>query len=227
MTTGRIEMGPSGRAVAANVKRLRAARGLSLRALSEALAEVGRSLSPDAINKIENGADEDTQRQIRRVDADDLTAFALVFNVSPLSLLLPAITGNEQVELTAEKRVAGQTAWTWGLGRGPAMDRPALPGYPIGPGDDPVSAAEADAREQEYHRLRAEYLSLALPPALRRAAEHPAVQVAQQLVELAVDLAMPRTGDDAEIAGSVLRMAKRRYQQLGIELDEIEDQLKS
>ena len=74
---------------AANVARLRKARGLSLRGLSEALRKAGRSLSADAINKIENGRllDDPKHRgnppQIRRVDADDLVALAAALGVSP------------------------------------------------------------------------------------------------------------------------------------------------
>jgi transcriptional regulator with XRE-family HTH domain len=120
MTTGRIELGATGRYVAANVKRLRSARGMSLRALSEALDGVGRKLSQDAINKIENGAEEDTKRQIRRVDADDLVALAVVFGVSPAALLLP-ITDSEQasVAVTAGGNVLAAEAWDWAIGRRP------------------------------------------------------------------------------------------------------------
>ncbi|WP_141746824.1 helix-turn-helix domain-containing protein [Streptomyces agglomeratus] len=120
MTTGRIELGATGRYVAANVKRLRAARGMSLRALSEALDGVGRKLSQDAINKIENGAEEGTTRQIRRVDTDDLVALAVVFGVSPAALLLP-LTDSDQapVEVTGGGGVPALEAWDWANGRRP------------------------------------------------------------------------------------------------------------
>ncbi|MFJ9440349.1 helix-turn-helix domain-containing protein [Kitasatospora sp. NPDC101235] len=111
MTTGRIEVGPSGRTVAANVKRLREARGLTLRALSAALKEHGRPLSADALNKIENGASEEP-RSIRRVDVDDLMALAVVLGVSPVTLLLPADARGE-AEITGAGRVHGQEAWMW------------------------------------------------------------------------------------------------------------------
>ncbi|MFJ3617689.1 helix-turn-helix domain-containing protein [Streptomyces iakyrus] len=112
MTTGRIELGPTGRTVAANVKRLRESRGLTLRALSAALKERGRPLSADAINKIENG-DGNEPRGIRRVDVDDLMALAVALDVSPLALLLPH-DARETTEITAAGQVAGREAWTWG-----------------------------------------------------------------------------------------------------------------
>ncbi|WP_369222438.1 helix-turn-helix domain-containing protein [Streptomyces sp. R39] len=114
MTTGRIELGASGRAVAANVKRLRKARGWSLRALSEELSAVGRGLSQDAINKIENGAEEGTTKQIRRVDADDLIALAVVFGVAPAALLVPlTYLPTESVGVTGAGEVPALTAWLW------------------------------------------------------------------------------------------------------------------
>lgn len=112
MTTGRIELSASGRAVAANVKRLRAARGMSLRALSEALGKVGRSLSQDAINKIENGSEEGTTKQIRRVDVDDLVALAIALGVSPATLLLPQ-DARGTAEVTGAGEVEATLAWRW------------------------------------------------------------------------------------------------------------------
>ena len=118
MTTGRIELGASGRAVAANVRRLRKARGWSLRALSEALARVGRGLSQDAINKIENGAEEGTTRQIRRVDTDDLVALAVVFGVSPAALLVPFTQWPfDVVPVTGAGDVPVVAAWEWANGK--------------------------------------------------------------------------------------------------------------
>jgi transcriptional regulator with XRE-family HTH domain len=111
MTTGRIELGPNGRAVAANVKRLRAARGLSLRALAESLQKVGRGLSADALNKIENGASPDA-KQIRRVDIDDLMALSVVLGVSPVTLLLPA-DARGTAEITGAGEVDARGAWQW------------------------------------------------------------------------------------------------------------------
>ncbi|MET8766303.1 helix-turn-helix transcriptional regulator [Streptomyces sp. NPDC004658] len=65
---------------------MRAARGLSLRELAARLASAGHSLSADAINKIENGREAGDERQVRRVDVDDLHALAAALNVRPEQL---------------------------------------------------------------------------------------------------------------------------------------------
>lgn len=124
MTTGRIELGPTGRVVAENVKRLRKEKGMSLRALSDALSELGRGLSQDAINKIENGAEEGTRRQIRRVDVDDLIVLAVALNVSPAALLLPLDDApNSVVEITGAGEVPADVAWAWASNQRP-LDLP-------------------------------------------------------------------------------------------------------
>jgi transcriptional regulator with XRE-family HTH domain len=119
MATGRIELGPTGINVAANVKRLREAQGLSLRALSLRLKGTDRELSADALNKIENGANPDA-KHIRRVDADDLTALAVVLGVSPSALMLPLDDSPGGVALvTGVGEVPADRAWDWVDGRRP------------------------------------------------------------------------------------------------------------
>ena len=130
MATGRIELGPNGRAVAANVKRLRLARGMSLRALSEALGSAGRSLSQDAINKIENGAKEGS-KSVRRVDVDDLVALAAALRVNPSALLLPLTDDPADViALAGVGEVNAEKAWDWMDGELPIED--IKPGDPQG-----------------------------------------------------------------------------------------------
>ncbi|MGW9460069.1 helix-turn-helix domain-containing protein [Streptomyces globisporus] len=131
MTTGRIEVGPTGRTVAANVKRLREARGLTLRGLSAALKECGRPLSADAVNKIENGA-ANPDRGVRRVDVDDLMALAIVLNVNPSALLLPPDDSSATlVELFpgrhsdgGEVRATASRVWNWADGAEPLFGHP-------------------------------------------------------------------------------------------------------
>jgi transcriptional regulator with XRE-family HTH domain len=82
-----LKVGPVGQAVAENVKAYRSRRRMSLRELSAKLKEQGRPILPSGITKIEHGE--------RRVDADDLVALAIAFNVSPARLLLP---GGEATE---------------------------------------------------------------------------------------------------------------------------------
>lgn len=101
----------TGRTVAENIKRLRG--GLMLKEISELLSEMGRHITPLALARIESGE--------RKVDVDDLMAFAIVFNVSPLTLLLPSsgsalvssrITGGSQ-------EYAANVLWLWGRGDEP------------------------------------------------------------------------------------------------------------
>ncbi|WP_345181439.1 helix-turn-helix transcriptional regulator [Streptomyces lavendulae] len=215
MASNAVVAGPTSKRVAANIERVRKARHLKQKDVSDALGAIGRATLTTVVSKIERGE--------RRIDVDDVVAIALALNVSPLTLLMPDEADDQPVKLTDGWEVSSRTAWAWALGREPAMD-PTPDGYPIGPGDDSVTAGETDVQRQEYDRLRSEYLALALPQGLQRAAERPAVRLARQIEELVADIASD-TADDAAGRAALLRMAKRRYQQLGIELDEIEDQL--
>ncbi|TPF94319.1 hypothetical protein BW14_02295 [Bifidobacterium sp. UTBIF-68] len=69
----------TGRQVANNVKRLRG--GMTYKELSQRMAAVGREITVLGLRRIESGE--------RKVDVDDLMAFSIVFDVSPLTLLLP------------------------------------------------------------------------------------------------------------------------------------------
>jgi transcriptional regulator with XRE-family HTH domain len=86
-------LGTAGLNVCENIRRIRAVRGLSLRALSAELKKIGYTLSPDAINKIENGRAHTPGTgqpgQFRRVSVDDLAAFAAAFGVAPAQLMEP------------------------------------------------------------------------------------------------------------------------------------------
>lgn len=68
--------------VAANLRRARQSSGVDLRELSARIKATGRTVSPSALSKIENGD--------RRVDVDDLTAFAYALETTPAALLTPA-----------------------------------------------------------------------------------------------------------------------------------------
>lgn len=107
------DVGPTGQTVAANIARLRSVRGLSTYRLSELLAGLDRSIAPSAISRIESGA--------RKVDVDDLIAFAVALRVSPSALLLPpTLEGN--VEITAQGVSRASDAWDWLLGEAPLPD---------------------------------------------------------------------------------------------------------
>lgn len=77
--TESTSIGPVGRQVIANVERLRKEQHVSLATLSQRLAAVGRSIGPTVLAR-------QAQNQ-RRVDADDLVAFARVLGVTPAALL--------------------------------------------------------------------------------------------------------------------------------------------
>ncbi|MEU6339949.1 helix-turn-helix transcriptional regulator [Streptomyces sp. NPDC046977] len=110
-----VQYGPTAEAVARNVRRLRENRELTIYALSGALTEAGRPITPSAVAKIE--------RQQRQVTVDDLVALAVIFGVSPSALLLPLKDGHvETIELTGAGAVSAATAWDWVDGRAPLTE---------------------------------------------------------------------------------------------------------
>lgn len=118
-----MELGSTGRTAAANVQRLRKAQGVSLRKLAERLHEVGRPLSADALNKIENGADP-AAKTVRRIDVDDLAALAVALGVNPSALLLPVDVGRDDtIEVTGVGEVSAGDAWLWADGKMPLQSR--------------------------------------------------------------------------------------------------------
>lgn len=118
------QCGPTAATVAANVKRIRKARGLSTYALSDLLSKAGRPIAPSAVAKVERGE--------RQVTVDDLTALAVALDASPSALLLPLTDDpSEKVEITGTGPVPADQAWDWMDGRR-RLDRPT---------PDPSSAA--------------------------------------------------------------------------------------
>ncbi len=75
------EPGPIGRNVVANVERIRAERGLSMRRLSALLEEAGRPVPPLGLSRMVKAE--------RRVDVDELAALSAVLGVTPDVLLAP------------------------------------------------------------------------------------------------------------------------------------------
>lgn len=218
-------MGSTARTVAANLRRLREARGMSLRTLSAEMQKIGRTLSADAINKIENGrlldAGDVSPKQVRRADVDDLVALALALNVSPLTLLLPPTSGSETVPLTDGYQVPGITAWQWGEGLRTAKEYTPQPSAD----SEPSAAADAHEREQDWQRQQTEYAALTRPPERQRAEDHSAVRAVRQLGELIIDLVSPEPGADRAALAARGRMAQRRHAQIGYDLEEIIEQL--
>ena len=73
--------GHTNQQVAANLRRARQSIGVDLRELSARIKATGRTISPSALSKIENGD--------RRVDVDDLTVFAYALETTPAAMLAP------------------------------------------------------------------------------------------------------------------------------------------
>jgi transcriptional regulator with XRE-family HTH domain len=92
-------IGPVGRQVAANIERLRREQRLSRAALSKRLAESGLTVGETVLDRQSQGR--------RRVDADDLVAFAAVLGVTPADLLAaPGSTAPDHPVLRAARSLA-------------------------------------------------------------------------------------------------------------------------
>ncbi|OZD57579.1 hypothetical protein CH263_25650 [Rhodococcus sp. 06-1059B-a] len=78
-----VDLGETGKTVAGNIKRIREEQNLGYAELVRRLAELGNVIAPQGLRRIE--------RCERRVDADDLVCLATVLNVSPSTLLAPAV----------------------------------------------------------------------------------------------------------------------------------------
>jgi hypothetical protein len=110
------ELGPIGVNVTHTVRQFREERRLGYAELSRQLAEIGREIPPLGLRRIESGE--------RRVDVDDLVALAVVFDVSPLALLLPTEAGS----LTSQGvEYSLQQIWNWGEGLHPLPREAAAP----------------------------------------------------------------------------------------------------
>ncbi|WP_329315441.1 helix-turn-helix domain-containing protein [Streptomyces sp. NBC_01262] len=106
------QYGPTSATVAANVRRVRERRGLTIYGLSDKLERAGRPIAPSAIAKIE--------RQQRQVTVDDLMALAATLGVAPSALLLPLDDSpKSSVEITGAGTVPADVAWDWADGQRP------------------------------------------------------------------------------------------------------------
>ena len=105
------QVAETGHTVAANIKRLRGA--MQYKQLAEKLAEVGRPIAELGLRKIESAE--------RKVDVDDLMAFAIVFGVSPLTLLMPEYGSRDvTTRITGyPEQMGSNIAWLWARGDEP------------------------------------------------------------------------------------------------------------
>jgi transcriptional regulator with XRE-family HTH domain len=118
----RIDLGPAGVAVAANIERLRESRNLSYAELSRRLDALGRPIAPLGLTRIRD--------RERRVDVDDLVAFALALDVSPATLLLPdpsvvGTSGSAPVTEGGDDYPRRQI-WSWLIAEAPIDAPPSL-----------------------------------------------------------------------------------------------------
>ena len=111
-TAGR-PLGATGTTVRKNIRRIRNDLSVSLPELSSRLKRFDRPIPPLGISRIESGQ--------RRVDVDDLMAFAAALGVSPATLLMPAVKDDDSdvevddlVSITGwQKPITAGVVWGW------------------------------------------------------------------------------------------------------------------
>jgi hypothetical protein len=152
------EIGPIGRNVIEGVEHMRALRGLSLRKLSEKLAELGRPIAPLGLSRLGQAK--------RRVDVDDLVALAAALGVSPGTLLFPrkAVWG-EMVTVAPNAEWRAWIVWEWMSARG------------ILPPEDPGPDAGHELTDEQIADFRKNTL-----PELAMYAKDPLVAAAELLL---------------------------------------------
>lgn len=111
MGTQKIQKGPTAERVRTNIAALREDRKLTVAQLAGRMGKLGRPMQPSAVSKVEQGD--------RRVDVDDLVAFALALEVNPNVLLMPLDDGPATVEVTPNLAVPWYALWRWASGEGP------------------------------------------------------------------------------------------------------------
>jgi hypothetical protein len=84
---------------------------MTVRDMSARMKQLGRPILPSGITKIEQGE--------RRVDADDLVALAIILEVNPNALLLPAEESLRPVHLAPTVSTWWWRAWEWATGELP------------------------------------------------------------------------------------------------------------
>jgi hypothetical protein len=101
------QLGATGETVRDNIRRIRDVLRMPVTELSAKLDALGRPIPPLGIRRIEAGD--------RRVDVDDLTAFAVALEVSPETLLMPyAENADDEVRITGwEPMMYASEAWRW------------------------------------------------------------------------------------------------------------------
>lgn len=112
--------GPTADTVRANIKAIRKAQNLNYTQVSERLAPA-RAISAVGVRRVESGE--------RRVDVDDLAAFAVALGVSPITLLMPqAENRDDEVTVTGvNDPQPALTLWLWLLAEMPMRGDRRIP----------------------------------------------------------------------------------------------------
>jgi transcriptional regulator with XRE-family HTH domain len=153
MGTRAVEKGRIAEAVAENVEAVRRRRGLSQQQLATRLAELGRPMQASAVAKVESGD--------RRVDVDDLAAFAVALNVPVARLLLPDVDEDGLVEVVPAYSVPMWSAWQW-----------ATAERSLWSDDDDGNDPEVQRRDLDFVAERPVWLRLREQQELSRAVRH-------------------------------------------------------
>ncbi|WP_159800874.1 helix-turn-helix domain-containing protein [Arthrobacter zhaoguopingii] len=147
------ELGETGKTVAENVRRLRG--NVSFAEISRWLSDVGRPIPPLGLRRIEAGE--------RRVDVDELMAFAGIFGVNASALLLPPDDSEREYRPTGQKFAAPLSQiWDWSDGDGPYLphtERESLIRYALRarpPGRQTVLSQNLDELHHELKTLAAD-----------------------------------------------------------------------
>jgi transcriptional regulator with XRE-family HTH domain len=133
--------------VGRNVRQLRERRGLSIRDLAAALAELlDKPFHPSGVVKIEKAE--------RGVDADELVALALALGVTTNRVLLTDDAArDDEVKLTPNVSVSHASAWWWATGEKPLPGESAVSDEVFGmenrPHDPPDTATLGRLRALE------------------------------------------------------------------------------
>jgi transcriptional regulator with XRE-family HTH domain len=106
-----VEIGPTGKTVAERIKDLRKQRQMQQSDLARRMTELGRPMAASAISKIETGE--------RRVDVDDLMAFAVALDTPPHRLLMPETESPFAAVVLPGYTESAEYAWRWLLGEWP------------------------------------------------------------------------------------------------------------
>jgi transcriptional regulator with XRE-family HTH domain len=145
MATNEVPRGPISDYVTENVKRLRAARRLSLAELSEEMTRAGRPMLASGLHRLEQGK--------RRVDCDDLVGLAIALDVSPITLLMPW-SAHGEVELTDKVRANLLEAWDWMRGLRPLSWSVEQIAERLAPLPEGVTDEDSDTDVEEYVSAR-------------------------------------------------------------------------